>query len=605
MLILVIAFMCVIYTWHEENMVLAHPAIIIHSLDLYADDTTNNHTNDPFQNLTPEHLFDPASPLSILVYISVFFCLSVPILLIIITAFAIAILVRLGKIKETLNTQRIQHIQPAQLPVTPQIAYHEPLPAQTGGPQTPAQQIQAPSPEPVRTQASAQVPQQQQTTTQQLQIPVQPQPQGVQYAPHQGMQPQVYSQPPTSKPLNNMVKIGIVVGIIALLVCIAVLVPVFLTSINENKPTNNNTNTEENKIAALKFTITGYQLEDMSKDGAWILGYFEDYEAEVFRVAGFSGTNGTKLWEFTIPKVYENVSGELQIISDFLDSAKITRNGEYALLMCEHTTKIIDKNGELVFNCQTYTYNGAEHHFGGGIIDIDGNGSRFVDGNPLTLFQRNGQILWTKYPEDVYGYISASVAISDDGSYISRRDYGNIFLYDANGNVLWKKSDGNITAHVHKFSPSGNIIFWGGLDGAMVMDLNGDTILSTSYNGDFGVFDMACSYNASEICFTGDGEIFYYTLRQSSTLTTPVWTKNVSGRAFSADMSDNGTLIAVQSDWGNVYLFKNDGKLLFTQDNDGGAGGKVIISSDGRYLCSYGDGGKIYFYEVNTSLFNQ
>jgi hypothetical protein len=93
-------------------------------IPVYQDNMTQNDTGNPFENFTPEKLFDPSSPLAIVGYLTLFFCLGVPIMLIIITVCVIAIFVRLGKIKKALASQGTQQaysapVQQAQMQAQP------------------------------------------------------------------------------------------------------------------------------------------------------------------------------------------------------------------------------------------------------------------------------------------------------------------------------------------------------------------------------------------------------------------------------------------------------------------------------------------------------
>ncbi|MCX8174010.1 MAG: hypothetical protein N3F63_05335 [Thermoplasmata archaeon] len=112
----------------------------------------NNDTEDgnPFGNFTPEQLFDPSSPLAILGYLSMFFCLSIPISLLIISIATIAIFVRMGKIRKELS-----QLNQTRQPPAPQ----HPQPQFMAAPQPPVQ--------PQPPQASQQPPQGQQAQGQQ------------------------------------------------------------------------------------------------------------------------------------------------------------------------------------------------------------------------------------------------------------------------------------------------------------------------------------------------------------------------------------------------------------------------------------------------------
>ncbi|MEM3396983.1 MAG: hypothetical protein QW620_03450 [Thermoplasmata archaeon] len=115
----------------------------------------NDTGGNPFENFTPEQLFDPASPMAILGYLSMFFCLTIPISLLIIAIATLAIFVRMGKIKKELSQlnqsrqqapahyvqpQFVQHPQPA---TTPTVQPHSPQAPQQPPQQSPqSQQVQ-------------------------------------------------------------------------------------------------------------------------------------------------------------------------------------------------------------------------------------------------------------------------------------------------------------------------------------------------------------------------------------------------------------------------------------------------------------------------------
>ncbi|MGC8913666.1 MAG: hypothetical protein ACP5JR_06625 [Thermoplasmata archaeon] len=92
----------------------------------YQTDGNGSDHGNPFENFTPEQLFNTSSPLGFIGYISMFFCLGIPIMLLIVLVCVIAIFVRLGKIRKELSqlnkkwehtqyyTQPVQTLQPSQ-----------------------------------------------------------------------------------------------------------------------------------------------------------------------------------------------------------------------------------------------------------------------------------------------------------------------------------------------------------------------------------------------------------------------------------------------------------------------------------------------------------
>ena len=368
---------------------------------------------------------------------------------------------------------------------------------------------------------------------------------------------------------------------------ISLALPALVLILSCAKVNNNNTLTEN---ATLKFTVSGYKLLDMAKDGSWFAGYDETN----YTVAGFSGANGSKIWEYTIPKVWVNTYEGPEEMQDWVSyGAKITEDGNYILLACEYTKKILTKTGTVIFNADSFNYGDRSYSLAGP-ADISGDGSYFVQGNPLTLFTQTGQVVWCK-AGDQYGSSSNNVAISRNGSYVARDD-GDVYLYDFSGNLVRRIPDNEIVSNFIKFSPEGNLIFWGGLGGGKVIDLMGNTVHLETTNDYYGVFDMAIPENDSLLFVALVGKVKLYTLSSTSSL---LWENDsTSGRVFSVDGSSNGSLLGAIGDWGYVYIFDRNGQILFSANQDGGSGGIIRISANGKYFCAQGDGGKIYYYEM-------
>ena len=368
---------------------------------------------------------------------------------------------------------------------------------------------------------------------------------------------------------------------------ISLALPALVLILSCAKVNNNNTLTEN---ATLKFTVSGYKLLDMAKDGSWFAGYDETN----YKVAGFSGANGSKIWEYTIPKVWVNTYAGPEEVQDWVRyGAKITEDGNYILLACEYTKKILTKTGTVIFNADSFNYGDRSYSLAGP-ADISGDGSYFVQGNPLTLFTQTGQVVWCK-AGDQYGSSSNNVAISRNGSYVARDD-GDVYLYDFSGNLVRRIPDNEIVSNFIKFSPEGNLIFWGGLGGGKVIDLMGNTVHLETTNDYYGVFDMAIPENDSLLFVALVGKVKLYTLSSTSSL---LWENDsTSGRVFSVDGSSNGSLLGAIGDWGYVYIFDRNGQILFSANQDGGSGGIIRISANGKYFCAQGDGGKIYYYEM-------
>ncbi|MEM3492757.1 MAG: hypothetical protein QXD15_00170 [Thermoplasmata archaeon] len=102
------------------------PAYSAPSFNFY--NAEENNSGNPFENFTPEDFFNPSSPLGFIGYLTIFFCMSIPIALLIISIASVAIFVRLGKIRKELSQLNQSRQQPPPQNIPPQVVYQQPAP---------------------------------------------------------------------------------------------------------------------------------------------------------------------------------------------------------------------------------------------------------------------------------------------------------------------------------------------------------------------------------------------------------------------------------------------------------------------------------------------
>jgi len=236
------------------------------------------------------------------------------------------------------------------------------------------------------------------------------------------------------------------------------------------------------------------------------------------------------------------------------DSAKITAQLDY-----EHTHK--KKQSGLLWNYKT---DGSVTS-----VSITSDGSYIVVGSydygNIYLFRRNGDLLW-KHETDWVN----SISITPDGSYIAVGSVGyhsgNVYLFHKNGNLLWGyktsneiesisiTSDGSYIVvgdeggNVYLFHKNGNLL-WG-------YKIKG-WIKSVSITSDGSYIAAGGGFNVGYVYFFKNYAGFF---KKSGKL---LWGYKTESMIKSVLTTSDGSYIVVGDYDGNVYLFDKNGNLLW------------------------------------------
>jgi len=212
-------------------------------------------------------------------------------------------------------------------------------------------------------------------------------------------------------------------------------------------------------------------------------------------------------------------------------------------------------------------------------ISADGNYvaavTRWTPAN-VFLFDRNGGLKWKK----TLPYQSAnSIAISGNGSYIVvGTSYQKVLLLDTSGNVLWTKDLTTQSLYDVDISSDGRYIATGGYDNTVYFYDNagvqiwnftaGGWVQGVSISSD-GEYTAAGSWDEFLYLFNRDGEL--------------LWSMNTTSPVYAVASSPEGGFIAAGNSHGNVSLFDNFGNLLwniYLRNVDA-----ISVSAGGEYIA--------------------
>lgn len=225
---------------------------------------------------------------------------------------------------------------------------------------------------------------------------------------------------------------------------------------------------------------------------------------------------------------------------------------------------------------------------------------------------------------DVDGQV-LSVATTPDGSYVvagtRMRDgheddnarQGSVYLFDRDGNMLWKydstrkiasasiSNDGShILATGYQIAPGPAGIYE---NGAMyILDKNGKVLWDYAPN-DFGqILAADMSSDGSHVAAASDTRLVYFNENGDK-----LWNYTSNSSIHNISISPDGSDLAVSA--GNlIYFFDKMGNLLWTFHTDYGDS-TARISPDGKYViasdAASGYDGKIYFIDNKGNLIKE
>ncbi len=283
----------------------------------------------------------------------------------------------------------------------------------------------------------------------------------------------------------------------------------------------------------------------------------------------------------------------------------------------------------------------------GVVISSKGDLVAFGNDNTLYLFDFNGNLLWKK---------DIKVSCLDfSGRYVAVGDGdGGIWLFDVNGSLLWKRVC-NDSIEAIAVSKNGSVIVGSGheilhfsRDGKLIwkyrtkicvcsvdISSNGDVTVAGDMQNTMYIFKQCkvcplecknCSDDLPWTCITGwtvrkydkmrivhpntvvissDGRYVavcdgYYDVYMFDNEGHLLWRNFLSGLPTSIAISSDGSYIAVGCENGYLYLFDKTGKILWKLNLISDTT-SVDITSDGRFVVA-GSGNKVYFFGRDSRL---
>lgn len=260
-------------------------------------------------------------------------------------------------------------------------------------------------------------------------------------------------------------------------------------------------------------------------------------------------------------------------------------------------------------------------------VDISADGTHIVAGTDIAdnkgnvyFFDAQGKMLWKKDLDRIIG----GVSLSNDSSLVLANGYqlsegrGKFYmnpatyLFDQSGNLLWKYENTNRTSLgsdnqflTGMITPQKNVLV--AFDyGLLYLNSDGGSLWNYTVPG--RTSGMQVSSDGSTIALGVNGHLddtwWLYVFDNFGNL---LWKYDgtdglVQGGAVS--LSSNGEHIMVGSmasgDYGNLYLFDNDGNLLWTRNVDGGIL-SIDMSSDGFFTVVESNYGTTIFDEFGNN----
>src|SRR6185312_6362584 len=203
---------------------------------------------------------------------------------------------------------------------------------------------------------------------------------------------------------------------------------------------------------------------------------------------------------------------------------------------------------------------------------------------------------------------------SDDNTH-----QGSLYVFDKNGNQLWKyesnrKMDGvSISGNGQNIVVTGYQIASGSAGiyenpAIYLFDKNGTMLWKNEMSGESTIWGANISYNGSIISTVTKDKVLY--LDKTGNLLWSVSSKELENSTGNADdglygvtMTPDGSLLAVRSS-NDVFLLDNHGKMLWKLSTQHGDGGWALISKTGKYVfasdAASGSDGNAYLIDASS-----
>jgi outer membrane protein assembly factor BamB len=190
------------------------------------------------------------------------------------------------------------------------------------------------------------------------------------------------------------------------------------------------------EIRSVAITPDGKYVVAGSDGNYIVVGSEGHYDMNRHGYVYFFDKNGNLLWKHTTGHCVYSVA--------------ISSDGNYVVARGWGNVCFFDKSGNLLWKYKTGWVESVAISSDGKYVIVgsweDTDNDRFLDLGYVCFFDKNGNLLW-KYKTG--NYFVSSVAITPDGNYIvaggwkdidrdAYPDKGNVYLFDKNGNLLWK-----------------------------------------------------------------------------------------------------------------------------------------------------------------------
>ncbi|MDE1765852.1 MAG: PQQ-binding-like beta-propeller repeat protein [Thaumarchaeota archaeon] len=317
-----------------------------------------------------------------------------------------------------------------------------------------------------------------------------------------------------------------------------------------------------------------------------------------------------QLWNYHVDGQVQNIA----VSQDGSYVAAATRIAEGHAEDSAHqgSVYLFDKDGNLLWQYQS-NRKMASVSFSGNSQYVIATGYQIAPGpagiyeNPaIYLFDKNGTLLWQK---EISGQIAWRANISYDGSVISASTPDNVLYLDRDGNVLWQipykqigqpNEGSGSQIFMVSMTPNGSLLAVRTGQDVFLLNSEGKILwrYPTQYiYGGWALISKNGKYVfASDAASGSEGNAYLIDASSGHLL----WKQAVGGPSLSVGMSEDGSCVALSTNW-QVFIFDSKGDKLGQENIPSG----VSMSSDCSFIpaISYSpSGARIMLLDRNGSV---
>lgn len=282
------------------------------------------------------------------------------------------------------------------------------------------------------------------------------------------------------------------------------------------------------------------------------------------------------------------------------------------------------RNGDLLWNydadrriSSALISSDSSHLAAAGFQFSGGPGNAYMNGAIYYFDVKTGQLLWnrTTGSEPVMSF-----SISSDGSHLAVGTNQNVLYYDSEGRLLWNQTtDGSLDGIT--MSPDGSFLFvaassvgqpknpndeWGGYlidgkTGAILWNYTG----TEAPSAEMPAISSDGKYVTVGAALSGYNGFVYLFDRESGDL---LWKHQINSPALSASISQDGSALAVSTNWALLFFDGKTGNLLWNHTGDASSPSvsQMKMTPDARYIVGGvwggGTGKDIQLLAANADL---